>query len=297
MKSNTIIVSLIGITAIMVGVVYLMWHFPETLKAPLSVAEQVTIIDAKPTSEPPPLLSVEGGAQTTLSSDPQWWLSISLSVMAIVTLISVATSFYLYRWRRILIKSNYLVVPEQLGVWVNDITKHMNGVIQIVDAGVKSVDHQSKEAKQGISELSETFMTLQSVLDEREAEIKRLKQGYDAHIFKNFVLRFIRVDQAVEDFQRAGGADQNGLEQIRQLLSDAFAECGVETFAPDIGEDYRHAHGVADNPKRLNADNPKDDFKIAEILESGYLIRSSGNADVIVPARVKIFAYQQGGVS
>ncbi len=169
--------------------------------------------------------------------------------------------------------------------------------IQKVDSDVRQVDLQSRETHQGIVNLSETFMTMQRALDEREGEIRRLKRGYDNDIYRKFVSRFIRVDQAVEDFQRAGGADQTGLEQIRRLLGDAFAECGVECFQPQIGEDYREADGVADKPKTVNADRPEDAFKIAEVLESGYLIRSAESAEVIIPARVRIYIIQEGEAS
>ena len=132
-------------------------------------------------------------------------------------------------------------------------------------------------------------MTLQGALDERENEIRRLKRGYDREIFRKFVTRFIRVDQTVEDFQRAGLADENGLDQLRRLLGDAFAECSVERFRPEIGGDYRQEFRVADNPKKATAKNPEDEFRIIEVLESGYLIRNTEGNEILIPAKVKIF--------
>ena len=64
-------------------------------------------------------------------------------------------------------------------------------------------------------------MTLQKALDERDAEIRRLKTGYDVHIFQKFIVRFIRVDQAIEDFIGMDKFDKDGFEQIRKLLEDA----------------------------------------------------------------------------
>jgi len=223
----------------------------------------------------------------------QGWLFFSLSVMAIVTLTAVAISFYLYRWRRILLNNPHLVVPEELGGWLNNLSKNIDDLSKYIDSGIRHIDHQGQETHQSVKDLSETFMTMQRALDEREEEIRRLKRGHDAHIYRKFVYRFIGVDQAVEDFYRDGGADQAGLEQIRRLFEDAFAECGVECFKPEIGEDYREADGIADKPKTVKSDRPEDAFKVAEVLENGYLIRGAEGAEVIIPARVKIYTFQE----
>ena len=39
-----------------------------------------------------------------------------------------------------------------------------------------------------INDMSQTFMTLQTNLDQKDEEIARYKDGYDATIFKNFLL-------------------------------------------------------------------------------------------------------------
>lgn len=222
------------------------------------------------------------------------WMFIALVTMAIAMLISSAISFYLYRWRKILLSNPHMVVPEQLGEWTGSLTKHVHRFTEAVSTNLNESARLGQQTKQGISDLSETFMTMQQALDEREREIQRLKRGYDSEIFRKFVARFIRVDQAVEDFQRSGSADEAGLDQIRRLLEDAFSECNVECFQPELGSDYREAVGVADQPKTAKAESPEDDFKIAEILESGYLIRSAENSEVIKPSKVRIYTFSEG---
>ena len=44
------------------------------------------------------------------------------------------------------------------------------------------------EPNKDISDLNETFMTLKTSLDQKDEEISRYKNGYDAIIFKNFLL-------------------------------------------------------------------------------------------------------------
>lgn len=218
------------------------------------------------------------------------WIIAALLALSVTTLISTAISFYLYRWRKILLSEPHfhLVVPEQFGEWVNTVDARIKKLTDSFNNGVEHVTQQSQHTNENVSNLVETFMTLQRALDERDNEIRRLKRGYDAEIFRKFVSRFIRVDQVVEDLQKAEGADANDLNHIRRLLEDAFAECGVESFQPDVGSDYRKADGVADNPKSVKVENPEDAFKIIEVLESGYQLRTSEGSEVIIPAKVKI---------
>ena len=253
--------------------------------------ETTTVINENPAKEPSPV------THTVPAVSPQLWLFISLSAMAIATLAAVAISFYLYRWRRILLSQKHLTVPEEHGAWIKDLSKWIRGSTKEVASRIESIGRQSVETNQGIKDLSETFMTMQQALDEREKEIQRLKKGYDAHVYRKFVSRFIRVDQALEESQQDGGADQTGLGQIRLLLSDSFAECGVECFQPQIGEDYREADGVAEEHQTVKTDRPEDDFKIAEILKSGYQIRSAESVEVIMEARVSIYRFQEGEAS
>lgn len=243
----------------------------------------------------PPSLSseyVQADKATSGSVSSGGWIMVAFVALSLTTLISIVTTFYLYRWRRIILSQPHseVVVPEQFGEWINGINTHITNLTDKLANGVNSVTQQSRDTNENVSNLAETFMSLQGGLDERDEEIRRLKRGYDAEIFRKFVTRFIRVDQIVEDLQGGEGADANDLEHIRRLLEDAFAECGVESFQPDAGADYRKTDGVADNPKSVQAENPEDAFKIIEVLESGYQIRTFEGSEVIIPAKVKIYS-------
>ena len=238
-----------------------------------------------------PILS-EAAVVSSKDNSSKSWMFFTLVIMAIAMLISISVSFYLYHWRKILLSEPHLIVPEQQGEWLRNLGKHIENLTHFVSSNIDLSKQRGKQTHQAVSNLSETFMTLQQALDEREKEIQRLKRGYDNEIFRKFVERFIRVDQAVEDFQRMGSADETGLDQIRRLLEDAFAECNVERFQPELGANYLEEFGVADNPKTVISDNPEDDFKIAEVLEVGYLIRSAENKEVVKPTKVRIYKKQ-----
>jgi hypothetical protein len=158
-----------------------------------------------------------------------------------------------------------------------------------VGAELGRIGQRSLETERKVENLVGTFMTLQKGLDERDAEIRRLRQGYDNEVFGKFLHRFIRVDQTVKDCLRIGRIDREGFEQARMLLADAFAECGVEVFSPPLGSDYRGADGVADGPKFVTTEAMEDVGKIAEIVEPGYRLKTSQGYNVILPAKVRIY--------
>ena len=143
------------------------------------------------------------------------------------------------------------------------------------------------------------YAKLRDNLDAKDAEISRLKNGYDAEIFRRFLRRFIRIDGTVGEY--AGAPPQtseemtDGLRLIQGMFEDALDECGVEKFSPEIGEDYRTAFGVADRPKIEPTTDASKHFAIAEVLADGYVLKSpDGDRNAIVKAKVKIFKHQEG---
>lgn len=234
-----------------------------------------------------------GRSETSPSNDNQGLLSLALFMMSFALLISVAVSFYLYRWRKILLAKQNLAIPE---VFVGSVTGLNKGVQQLSQALVTHMQQliQKNTAMDArIAEMTETFLTLQNSLDRKDLEIKRLKEGYDAGIFRKFLLRFVRVDQVIEDYKLEKPELVEDLNQIQRILVDAFEECNVERFSPEIGTDYRHSEGVADNPRVIKPESEEHQaYHITEIMEDGYRLVLQDGFDVILPARVKIYGKQ-----
>jgi hypothetical protein len=135
---------------------------------------------------------------------------------------------------------------------------------------------------------------LRRALDAKDDEIRRYRNGHDAHLFRRFLHRFIRVDQALRQFSQDGGAHSQERQQIQRLLADALEECGVEKFEPRVGEDYRATPGLSDNPKIVAPPDAASAFRIVEVIEPGYRLRHSEGYDVITPAKVKVYGAMGG---
>jgi hypothetical protein len=225
------------------------------------------------------------------------WLAVI--IMATATAISVAVSFYLYRWRRIIISDQALLVPENLisefRSLKGSLSNHENSVTEMARAttlGYAKISERIAQSAETSAQVLEASTTWQRALDERDSEISRLKAGYDTELFRRFIIRFARARNAAELFQSHNEFGPKSLDHVNRLLDDAFDECGLERFSPDIGEDYRTAKGVADNPSATLTDRPEDAFRIQKIISAGYRSRSEEQSTVIVPAEVSILVYR-----
>ncbi len=248
--------------------------------------EQPEKVDERPAF--PDLAVTNGGsAAEEINRTPAWWMYLALIIMSIATLLSVAISLYLYRWQRILLAKSHSMAPEQLIKHLDNVDSNMKALAVSLADNIKNIKSEISGNTHEIKEMVEILMSFQKTLDEKDGEIDRLKKGYDAHIFGKFLYRFIEIDRAIDEATESS----KDLKLLKRLFEDAFDECGVEKFAPEIGEDYRSAFGVADKPEQYVTKDFEKDSKVAEVLEEGYKLRSGDTYEVIVPARVAVYKY------
>ena len=184
-----------------------------------------------------------------------------------------------------------MVVPEEWVKYLDGLGKHVASLKEYVSNDLSRVSSETRENSLKITSMTETYMQLQSALDEKDSEIKRLKDGYDTEIFRRFISRFIRIDQTIDEFILDEG-ESTALSQLSRLFEDALEECSVSKYEPEIGEDYREAYGIADNPKKELTKDSNKNFKIIEVIESGYHIDTGKNKKIIIPSKVKIYSKQ-----
>jgi len=220
------------------------------------------------------------------------WLYVLLFLLTIVAGAAIGIAFYLYRFRFLFLSNNPTVAPERLYSWVKSLSKDFKTVSSLLEDSSKSARQSSDELLKKQSELSDSiFSTLQNALDKREKEIDRLKGGYDARLFKNFVRRFIMVRIALDEYAGTG-ADAN-LNSIVSFLDSALAECGVQRFRPNVGDNYFDAIGVAKPPVEITTSDPSQENTIAEVLADGFKLSAGETVDIVIEAKVSV--YKMGG--
>jgi len=227
--------------------------------------------------------------------------AVIVLLAAIVTalILSALMNIFLFRWRREVGNNQTSVVPTVLLETLDGQSQNLVKLSKWMSDYTQKVGKQGTETQKKIADLMEAFLVLQAALDEKEKEIQRLKRGYDAEIFRRFLTRFIRVDNALADEIEAAASgndlDVRTLGGVRDLLQDALDECGVSEFSPDIGESVRDAFGIADNYKTIVAETPDQEFTIAEIIEPGFKIRTpEGSDECIKQAKVAVYVSRIG---
>ena len=189
--------------------------------------------------DPVAILSVE--SETSIpkasaeSSRTKPWPIIAILFLSVTNLISVGISFYLYRWRKLLLTRDEILVPEAWGRKLDGFSREIRAIVDAFNRNTKDLQTVSDNNTAKFDTMVETFMTLQSAVDERDNEIRRLKRGYDQQVFRRFLTRFVRVHQALRDALKSDTENAEDIETLRRLLEDALDECGVEVFQPELG--------------------------------------------------------------
>ena len=221
-----------------------------------------------------------------------WVISLGL---IIVTIIALGISFWNYHIRYIYLKDSQALVPEKWGRLIDRLAHQAELLKAESSSSLTEIKELSANHSSNSESLLESFLTLQKALDNKDKEIARLKTGYDAAIFKKFLLRFIRLDRALDSLISECTDDQQkkNYKYLSRILDDALEECGVVVFTPNEGSDYRDVDAnVDDSPKIIPTSDAKKDFKIAEILSPGYVLEGEEN-EVVVPCKIAIFRFSE----
>ena len=117
----------------------------------------------------------------------------------------------------------------------------------------------------------------------------------DGAALRDYLKRLIPVDIAIDDFMQGSDSESEALKVLKSLVKNVFNSCRVDTFAPKIGEDYRRAEGVSDYPKTRATDKPEDNFKIAEVLEKGYRIKTAEGSRYNLPCKSPYIHHKSRG--
>ena len=189
----------------------------------------------------------------------------------------------------------------------NPAMKEKNPEIQIPSSDMEAhITQQSQNINElkkdlanllkNIDDMNQTFLTLKDNLDRKDEELARFKDGYDATIFKNFILRFTRVDKVLKESISDQNYTQDALEDIQIQMEDALAECDIKIFSPSVGDDFKSLEGVADNPKQIETSKKNQNLTIAEVIQPGYRRKLPGsgkdNFQIITEAKVAIYIYK-----
>jgi len=145
-----------------------------------------------------------------------------------------------------------------------------------------------------LKELTQEVSAIRQYAAHQQERVKRLQDGYDWNIIKNFCLRVIRcIDNLENRIRRLSkkGVKTAQLEEIRDELVFALESSGLERFKPEINTDYHGQEKIAEAVKaRQRCNDPNQTGKIAKVLRQGYrYVIDEKNIKIVRAAQVKLF--------
>jgi len=158
----------------------------------------------------------------------------------------------------------------------------------------QAVAEHSGPLNDTLVELTQQVAAIRDYASHQQDRVKKLQEGYDLNIIKNFCIRVIRCIDNLESCingQSEQNSDTMHLKEARDELLFALESSGVEQFEPEVNGDYRgqerHAEAVKEKER---CDDPNLIGKIAKVIKPGYqYFVDEENVKVVRPAMVKLF--------
>jgi len=256
-------------------------------QAPAVLSESIQIV---------PVVSPKGQTST---SEPEVKVAVPPSGLwalwaffsSILAIASVSLSAYLLIWRRKLPDGQVSVLPEVVVQAMEKLVRHNLQSIKIAEA-------DRTDAQEQLKQVQSSFDIFSELAAKKDAQIDRLQQGGDKQVYRQFLKRFVRVLNMVDDDiseDRAARKDTKAIENLRNYLWDALTDVGLEEYSPPLRRDYRTGVGVADRPKAIPTNDPELDWTISSVSRCGYVMNTGQDPLIVAPASVEIFRYQKAG--
>ena len=178
--------------------------------------------------------------------------------------------------------------------YTENLEKQMAEFKQMAQAVKQTAIGHPEPLNNTLLELTQQVAAIREYASQQQERVKKLQDGYDWNIIKNFCLRIIRCIDNLEDRINQlseQNSETTDLRQAKDELVFALESSGVEQFEPEINSDYRGREKDTEAVKdRQCSDDPTLAGKIAEVIKPGYqYVIDDENVKIIRTAQVKLF--------
>jgi molecular chaperone GrpE (heat shock protein) len=189
---------------------------------------------------------------------------------------------------------NSLRLEDSLKTQTEDLEKQMAEFKRMAQSVQQTALENSKPVEDTLRELTQQVSAIREYASHQQERVRKLQDGYDWNIIRNFCMRLIRcIDNLENRINKLSkkDIDTRDLEDVRDELVFALESNGVEQFEPEINSDYRGREKNTEAVKeKEKCKDPKLTGKIAKVIRRGYqYFIDEENAKIIRPAQVKLF--------
>jgi hypothetical protein len=225
------------------------------------------------------------------SNENQLQGGVATQLIVATTLIVLFALFLYSRQRRLdsQLKSPHIITPQDFESFINQLGSRAEKLEIASLSNSREISLVKSELLNSYQEMRETFLTMQSALDQRDSEIKRLQNGSEINITKRFLKRFAKIDQFIDQNLRSGNS--LNLSQVSTLLRDALEESDVYIHEPEVSTDYRQDKSITEKPIVFLTDDPSQYYKIKSVKSHGYQVRTDSGAVInIIEPIIEVYA-------
>jgi molecular chaperone GrpE (heat shock protein) len=182
------------------------------------------------------------------------------------------------------------LIKSQFG----SLEKQIAEVRQMTNSANKSDTNDSSVYDKTLTQLTRQVAAINDFASKQQDKVKKLQEGYDWNIIKNFTLRIIRCIDNLETSiakLKEENKDTSVLEEARDDFIFALESSGVEQFRPKPNSEYRGQEKSVEaiTEKQVTPEQILKG-KISRVLRPGYrFIIDDETSKVVRTAQVKIY--------
>ena len=92
------------------------------------------------------------------------------------------------------------------------------------------------------------------------------------------------IDRLTENRQAS-----ESLSSLLQILDESLEFCGVQRYYPTIGQSFRYAFGVEENPAVIQIDDEKKHWTIAKVIQPGLILETEDGKLCLQRSQVSVY--------
>jgi molecular chaperone GrpE (heat shock protein) len=175
-----------------------------------------------------------------------------------------------------------------------NIDRNLEKVGKNTNAEQAVAEQETGQIGDTLTRLTDEVAAIRHYAGQQQEKVKKLQEGYDWNIIRNFALRIIRCVDNIEKRIETGnlsGEQVNQLTEIKDELIFALESSGLERYEPKINSEYRGQEKTAEAVKdRKPAEDSSLRGRIADVIRCGYrYFVDEENFKVVRAAQVRLF--------
>ena len=160
--------------------------------------------------------------------------------------------------------------------------------------GGQAMQEMPAQLSERLDALLETTKGFREAIEQRDGEVKQLRDGYDRSILSRHYYRLIRLHEEAREILDEN-PDSKDIRYLYGMTEALLKECDISKVSPELGADARDLAGlVDDNMIREVSEDPSQHNKIAKVDAPAYVYDEKGVHQVVQPARITVYAATDG---